>query len=162
MTGVAFKIDFKGLQGALTWLHGMETVGKHELLDTLGQLGVQQTRRRIEEEKTSPDGQAWIPSKDGGSTLFRTGHHLASSIDHAAGAEEVKWGSGWIGARVHQFGATIVPVNAKSLVFNVGGKEVFAKKVVIPARPYLGLSEANAAEMEAVAVRFIGLEGGMQ
>ena len=118
-------------------------------------MGQQQTQRRIEEEKTSPEGAAWPLTSDGRAALFVTGVHLARSIDHAASANEAIWGSGWIGARVHQFGATIKPKSAKALHFMIGDKQVFATKVVIPARPYLGVSAENAADMEAAAAKFM-------
>lgn len=40
-------------------------------------------------------------------------------------------------AAMQEFGGEIVPKNAKRLVFEVDGKKVFAKKVTIPAHPYL-------------------------
>lgn len=40
-------------------------------------------------------------------------------------------------AAMQEFGGTIVPKNAKRLVFEVDGKKVFARKVTIPAHPYL-------------------------
>lgn len=39
--------------------------------------------------------------------------------------------------RTHEFGATIVPKKADALHFEVDGQEVFAKKVVIPKRPFM-------------------------
>jgi len=46
---------------------------------------------------------------------------------------------------VHQFGATIVPKDAKALCFMLGSRVVFAEKVTIPARPYLGFGPADLA-----------------
>lgn len=40
-------------------------------------------------------------------------------------------------AAMQEFGGEIVPKNAKRLVFEVDGKKVFARKVTIPAHPYL-------------------------
>ncbi|HEY8136260.1 MAG TPA: phage virion morphogenesis protein [Methylocystis sp.] len=155
--GVSFKIDVNGLQAAIAKLNG-DALHTYELMEGLGRLGQEQTRKRIESEKTTPAGRAWKPNKEGTSTLFSGGGvHLARSIDYSAGATEARWGSGWIGARVHQFGAVIVPVNAKTLVFTMKGKTVFAKKVTIPARTYVGLSVANEKEMIETAERFIGI-----
>ena len=56
---------------------------------------------------------------------------------------------------MHQFGATITPKTARRLRFELGGKTVFAKKSVIPARPYLGVSAQNAHDLEAAAAKFI-------
>lgn len=157
MEGVSFHIDVQGLQAVLTRLGKASALDKRELMDGLGRLGEEQTRKRIEIEKTSPEGKAWKPTIDGRGALFVTGTHLARSIDYAASENEARWGSGWIGARVHQFGAVITPVNAKALRFDLGGKTVFAKKVTIPARPYVGLSATNAREMEETAARFLDL-----
>jgi HK97 gp10 family phage protein len=40
-------------------------------------------------------------------------------------------------ANIHEFGGVISAKSAKRLAFYTGGKSVFAKSVVIPARPYL-------------------------
>ncbi len=155
MAGLSFKLEVQGLGAVLTQMQSLEHIDKARLLDRLGTLGVSQTQRRLQSEKTSPAGAAWKKTKDGRGALFATGAHLNDTMDHRATAASVEWGTGWIGARVHQYGATIVPVKAKVLAFKVGGKSVFAKKVVIPARPFVGLSAANSVEMEKVALAFI-------
>ena len=49
-----------------------------------------------------------------------------------------EWGSKDVRyALIHELGGKIVPVKAKMLSFEIGGKRVFAKEVNIPARPYL-------------------------
>jgi len=49
---------------------------------------------------------------------------------------------------VHQFGATIEPKTGKRLVFpGPGGKLIFAKKVTIPARPFLPLTKASTVAL---------------
>ncbi len=152
---VSVKIEVVGLQQTLGRLDALGRIEFHELLDGLARMGQQQTQRRIESEKTTPDGAAWPLTSDGRAALFVSGTHLYRSIDHEAGATEARWGSGWIGAKVHQFGAVIVPKDAKALHFTLGGKDVFAKKVAIPARPYLGVSSQNALDLEAAAAKFI-------
>jgi len=154
--GVAFKLEVSGLDAMLSRLGATGRIEFHELLDGLSRQGMEQTRRRIEIEKTAPDGKAWPKTTDGRGALFVTGTHLARSIDHAVVGDSAVWGSGWIGARVHQFGAVIKPVNAKALEFKIGDEKVYRKKATIPARPYLGVSEANARDLERTAIRFIG------
>jgi phage gpG-like protein len=154
--GIAFRLEVSGLDAMLTCLGATGRIEFQELLDGLSRQGMTQTRRRIEIEKTGPDGKAWPKTRDGRGALFVTGTHLARSIDHAVVGDAAVWGSGWIGARVHQFGAVIKPVNGKALKFSIGGQTVFAKKATIPARPYLGVSEANARALEQTAARFIG------
>lgn len=49
-------------------------------------------------------------------------------------------GSLWsdcIYAPTHEYGAIIYPRKKKALSFEVDGKRVFAKKVIVPARPFL-------------------------
>jgi phage gpG-like protein len=158
--GVSFEVKVTGLEGVITRFNAMGALDKHELMDGLGRLGQRQTRRRLEVEKTTPGGAAWKPTRDGRGALFVTGTHLARSIDYQASETEARWGTGVVMARVHQFGATITPKNAKALVFMAGGKKVFTKRVTIPAREYVGLSEANKAQMIRVAERFIGEVAG--
>ncbi len=157
MDGVSFQIETKGLEGALARLNRLGALNKTELMDGLGRLGQEQTRQRIEVEKTSPAGEKWTQTIEGRKALFVTGAHLARSIDYVSTESDARWGSGWIGARVHQYGATIRPKKARALCFMLGGKKVFAQRVTIPARPYVGLSEANRAEMVKTAERFVDL-----
>jgi len=114
---------------------------------------VETTHRRFESGR-DPEGQPWkgwsrsysavtesrslLRGKSGNSGLM-------GSITFAADARSVMVGSNKIYAGVHQFGATIVPKSRKALVFHLGSRVVFAKKVTIPARPYLGFGAADRA-----------------
>jgi len=156
MDGVSISVELRGFEAAELKLQRLEQIVLGaELMDALGRLGQQQTKRRIEVEKTTPDGAAWPRTRDGRGALFVTGAHLDRSIDYEASATEARWGSGFIGARVHQYGAVITPKNAKVLAFVQGGQHFFAKKVTIPSRAYVGMSEANKTEMVDVAARFV-------
>tara|TARA_Y100000034_G_scaffold109644_1_gene141110 strand:+ start:47 stop:502 length:456 start_codon:yes stop_codon:yes gene_type:complete len=63
---------------------------------------------------------------------------LHQSIIVAATGGDVQVGSNLIYSRVHELGAVITPVRAKMLHFVTReGVEIFARRVVIPARPYL-------------------------
>lgn len=155
MAGASITLQVNGLDALLTKLDAFGRIEFHELLDGLARMGQQQTQRRIEVEKTSPEGEAWKKTLDGRAPLFVTGAHLYRSIDHRATSTQAIWGSGWIGARVHQFGAIITPVKASRLAFHLFGRQVFASKSVIPARPYLGVSSENAADLGAAAFKFI-------
>lgn len=161
MDGIGFKLEISGLDAALTRLRGMGGIDFQSLLDALSRMGREQTRHRIEVEKASAEGKAWPKTTDGRSALFVTGHHLWRSIDHAVVGDTAVWGSGWIGARIHQFGGIIKPVNATRLAFSIGAKKVFAKKVTMPARPYLGVSAENARDLEEIATaRLARIVGG--
>ncbi len=156
MASLSIQLEVTGADAAIARLNALGRVAEsQELLDGLGALGVAQTQKRISSEKTTPAGQPWKPSIEGGSILFKTGAHLFDSIQHAVQGHQVAWGSGWVGARIHQFGGVITPVNAKALVFNLGGVKVHAMRVLMPRRTWLGLSAANEHEMKRVAERFL-------
>lgn len=55
-------------------------------------------------------------------------------------------------ALAHEFGVTIYPKKAKVLRFVIDGKEIFAKKVKIPARPYVRPSVNQAKFKAALAI----------
>lgn len=155
MQGVSFQVTTSGMEAAIARLNRLSSLDKHELMDGLGRLGQEQTRHRLEVEKKSPEGDPWKKTVDNRAALFVDGTHLAHSIDYVSGETEARWGSGVVYARIHQLGGVITPVNGNAPVFNLGGKKVLAKKVTIPARPYVGLSEANKTEMVFTAWEFI-------
>lgn len=102
----------------------------------------------------APDGSAWTPSirarTEGGKTLVDTSQ-LRSSITSEADATSVAIGTNKIYAGVHQFGATIRAKSAPFLMFALPGGLGLrrVKEVQIPARPFLGLSAEDEAEILA-------------
>ena len=50
----------------------------------------------------------------------------------------------------------ITPKTAQALAFTIGGKPVRAKSVTIPARPFVGLSEDNRAEIDDLITDHFG------
>ncbi|OCP17438.1 MULTISPECIES: phage virion morphogenesis protein [unclassified Ensifer] len=147
MPGISIQLDAGDLTAGLAKLKPIFDFEPVELMTTLGALGESQTRRRITEEKTAPDGTPWEPNREGKSILLQTGQHLLASVAWTASAEMAEWGASWEHAHVHQDGMTIVPKEAESLVFQLGGKTVFAKSVTVPARPFVGLSDENVREI---------------
>ena len=162
MTGIEISFDSTELQGITRLVDGISNFDRAKLLSMIGALGESQTRRRIEDEKTAPDGSAWPPNAEGTPILHRTGQHLLNSISWIPGDDSVEWGAGWEFAHIHQHGATITPKTAGRLAFSVGGRQVFAKRVRIPARPFLGISADNATEiLELVTDFFSGAFGAV-
>jgi len=98
----------------------------------VGQLVEAQTRRRIQDEKTAPDGTAWEgwsestkDQRQGNHSLLLFEGRLRDSIaGQAVNGNTVVVGASMIYAAVHQYGYG-----------------------PIPARPYLGLSDENADEV---------------
>lgn len=139
-------LDTSDLDAIVKRLRPLTDFQAHDLMTAVAALGDDQTRRRIAEEKTGPDGQAWRPNLAGTPILVETGQHLLSSLAWTASATEAEWGATWKDAHVHQEGATIEAKNASALAFSIGGEAVFAQRVTIPARPFVGLSPANERE----------------
>lgn len=121
-----------------------------------------QTRRRIEEEKTDPQGKAWPKNRAGTSILLRTGRHLRDSIAHRSSGGDAIVEAHWKHAHVHQAGMTIRPKNARRLVFHVGAnaQPIFARQVTIPRRQFIGLSKANEDEIVEELNAMLGELGG--
>lgn len=150
MSGVALEITSTGLDEALLKIDGLADAPRAELMEGIGRLVQEQTRRRIEEEKTAPDGSAWRPNLAGTPLLYASGA-LSRSIDYAASEESVQVGTGLVYARPHQDGAVIEPKNAPALAFRLGNRLIFSKRVRLPARPYVGLSADNQNEIVEAA-----------
>lgn len=116
------------------------------------------TRRRFH-TGASPAGASWKQSlrakqQDGG-TLVDTGR-LRDSITSRAQGREVQVGTNVLYAAIHQFGGVIRPKNKQALHFPLpGGGFFIGKKVTIPARPFLGLSAADARAIERIVARHL-------
>jgi len=139
MTGARFSIEMQGMDKVNAAFKRLANPNLRPLLDALGAEGEAQTRRRITEEKTAPSGTPWAPwspayakTRKGNQSLLQSKNNLLDSITHnVIGNDEVEWGSNVVYAAIHQFGGAGVGKN-------------------IPARPYLGLSSDNQADMDAI------------
>ncbi len=142
---------------------------KPELLDALGAVVESQTRRRIQNEKTAPDGSDWpawnesyAKTRHGNQSLLQGEGDLLDSIQYVVERNQVRIGSPLAYARSHQDGFSgAVQVSAhqrllrqafgKALRFpvyqNVSG---FTRMMNIPQREFLGLSRDNQTEVYAV------------
>jgi len=106
----------------------------------------------------SPEGVPWIPSRrvaeSGGRTLALT-NRLRGSITYRATSENVAIGTNLPYARIHQLGGTIKAKGDGYLRFKIGKNWVQKKSVTIPARPYLGASDADKLELIRVVNEFL-------
>ena len=94
-------------------------------------------------DETDPEGNKWKKGvKNGGQTLTLSGL-LRRSITNTNDDKTAVIGTNRIYAGIHQFGGVITAKKSKYLRFKINGREVFAKSVVIPARPFLGVSETD-------------------
>lgn len=84
-----------------------------------------------------------------GQPLRDTGR-LARSVVAQASATDVVVGTNLIYARVHQFGAVIHPKKGPFLVFGgPTGQLIFARRVTVPARPYMPISAGGTMSLPA-------------
>jgi len=136
----AFTIDTKGMRlPALRQLSiGFEF---DDLLEQIGVIVEGQVRRRIQEDKTSPEGVPWAAwsedyarTRKGSKSLLQDEGGLLDSIQYLVVGNEVEVGSNLVYAATHQFGDD--------------GRG-------IPERPYLGLSPDDEAELDEVLQDFV-------
>jgi phage virion morphogenesis protein len=109
-------------------------------LDEIGSSQVAEVQNRFESGK-GPDGGAWRPlsavtlAKRGGSAkMLRDTGALYDSQVHSVSGTGVKVGTNSAIGGIHQF----------------GGQAGRGRKVTIPARPYLGISDAGRKEILAI------------
>jgi len=112
------------------------------LMDEIGSYLEFSIARRFELER-GPDGIPWPATRRGTSILKGSPPRLASSMTRRAERERVSVGTNVIYARIHQQGGTIKPKRGRFLRFTVGGQTFFVKSVTIPARPFLGIDQAD-------------------
>lgn len=149
MSAFTIKVEDAGVLAALRSLAG-RLADPTPINEEIAALGESSTRLRFR-TATGPDGTPWKPSLratvSGGRTLTRDGH-LSGSISARHGRDFAEWGVNRIYAAIHQFGGTIRPKNGKALRFALaGGGFATVKSVTMPARPFLGLSDDDKADI---------------
>lgn len=158
---LTFSIDVQGAQAALVALDRFAEVDRAALLNGLGGLLESQHRRRIESEHTTPGGAAFTPNQRGTTPLFETGRHLRDAFYYVVADPEVRVSNNFIGAGLLHSGGVVTPKNAKALHFSLGGnREVFAKRVNIPPRPFMGISADNQTEIMKAVEDFLAAGAG--
>ncbi|TQP97128.1 phage morphogenesis protein [Vibrio cholerae] len=139
---------------------------KEELLDSLGAVVESQTRRRIADEKSAPDGTKWdswsngyAKTRNGNQSLLQGDGDLLDSIQYVVEKNQVRVGSPLVYAGVHQDGFSgAVQVDAHTrLITQAFGKALkfpvyqsvsaFTRMMDIPQRQFLGLSRDNQTEV---------------
>lgn len=156
--GTAAQASLRGL------LAGIENPAP--LLERFGEYGLRTTRERFKTQK-APDGTAWEAlqpwyqkekRRNKSRILTLNGYLRGGMRWQLVGSRTVEWGSNLPYAAVHQEGATIEPRTAKVLMF----RGHVAKSVTIPARPYLGLSEADEKELVEITLDWLRTAGGLK
>jgi phage virion morphogenesis protein len=165
MAGIRLRIDDRDLRRLDARAKDIgRLAGTEALMDEIGGALVAWSTRNFELER-APDGTPWKKSRraldEGGQTLTKSGR-LRQSQTHVYGRSFAEAGNNLIYGGVHQLGATIVPRQARALVFQIGGQTVVAQKVTIPARPYMGIGGGDdERELAAIVGDFFdGRVGG--
>lgn len=154
MAGAAFRMELDAGDALAALGQAIARADRaRDVYDAIGLMLLASTDLRFEDEKT-PDGNPWPKSVrallDGGKTLTDSGH-FRSSMTHEASDAGVAVGTNAIQGAIHQFGGVIRVKNAKALAFSVGGEFAMVQSVTMPARPYLGLSDDDEADIVALA-----------
>lgn len=158
MTGVNIEFNIQDALDALITIESNldDTQG---LFNHIGEvlLDIHESRFNAQE---SPDGIPWQSlspwyreskpkQKDKILTLDGT---LRSTLHWKIEGNTLLFGTNLIYGAIHQFGGTIKPVRGNAL--NVGGRPV--KQVVIPARPWLGVSAQDKLLLVDVVREHLG------
>lgn len=140
---VALKADLRALGRIEERIEQIAGVDRRALLDVAGATVESQTRRRIEDDKTGPDGVAWpawseryAQTRHGNQSLLEGEGDLLDSIGYVVdlSGDSVEIGSNLVYAATHQAGD---------------------ERRNIPARPYIGLSSDDESELEQVVDAFV-------
>ncbi|WP_085593506.1 phage virion morphogenesis protein [Thalassospira sp. MCCC 1A01428] len=155
MSGISISVDYRdlGRMGAKV-TNFLATAGDtRPLLEGIGNALLLNIDLRFENSR-GPDGTPWKKTARGGQILVDTAR-LRNSMDMDVSANAVAVGTNVIYASTHQKGATIKPVKARVLAFQINGKPVFAKSVTIPARPFIGIGDDDIKAMRGEVADFI-------
>lgn len=188
MAGVRITIDDEAVNAALSRIEaaGRDT---RPLMEAITGAMLFSVQRRFETE-TDPDGTPWAPLRPrtaarrirgrprGTEHMLRVTNRLYSSITGEATDTQSTVGTNLAYAAAHQAGATIRrPARSATVrLRKVGGRTRFARRshkrardvdvtigahtIVIPARPYLGFSEDDRAEIGAIIEEHFGEAAG--
>jgi phage virion morphogenesis protein len=144
---VSLTTDFSGVRRLQERIGRLSNLQLSELGEQLGSVAESQTRLRISDEQEAPDGTPWTAwtadyagARHGGQSLLQGEGDLLDSITFDVQGDRVEIGSNLVYARIHQEG---------------GVAGMAPGPAAIPARPYLGLSSDNLAELQVVAGRWL-------
>ena len=144
MAGVAITIDSKEIDALNDRIAALANMKISKLLDGIGQEVENQTRNRLSQEKAEPDGTSWAPWSEDYKATRHSGHSLLEdegglidSIAYQVVGDEVEVGSNLIYAAIHQLGGADIDLPQHK------------------ARPYLGISDNNAREIQGIIDDFI-------
>lgn len=166
--GVSLDID---IASAVSGYASMRARARDQrpALRSIARAGVASTRRRFLTGR-GPDGTPWKKGhKTTGQTLILSGLLLRSISDRPPSADAVEWGSNRSYAAIHQagFDGTVGVSQHSRVVRSIFGRPVqpttqhvtaHQRDMQMPARPYLGISDADRRQFLAIYVRHVAGE----
>lgn len=153
MAGVTVRFDAHELAELGRAIRALSKARLGPLMRDIAKVGEDETIARIREGGPAPHGADWParhPAYDNPRPPLNLTGALGDSIESEADDDTVVWGSSLVYARIHQLGGTIVPRASRALFFTLGGSDVIARSVTIPARPYLGYGAPERQSVEDV------------
>lgn len=171
MTEIRITIHNEPVKQALNDLAG-KIKNPSPVMKIIGEYMLRSTEDRFNRQGPAPDGTPWAPLK--ASTLKRKKHskiltesgHLRGSIRYQLqGTNGVAIGTNRVYAAIQQLGgktspSVIVPKTKKALFWPGAAhpvKSVRHPGSVIPARPYLGVSDQDSTEIVGIINRYLSL-----
>lgn len=140
MAKTGASLEWNGLDRTLGRA-ARELANRRAILDAVGETLVSSTIQRFRDGE-GPDGEPWDASlrakEEEGQTLVDTAR-LRNSIGHAVTDDVVLVGTAVEYAAIHQY----------------GGKTGRGHAVTMPARPYLGLSQEDAKEVQSLLAQHL-------
>lgn len=155
MSALTVRLDLSGFGTIEAVLARLNPLQSETLLEALARLIREQTVDRLISGGPAPDGSAWKPNAEWRTPILHRTGALARSIDYAVSGNAAIVGSGLVYAAIHQHGGAIKPRSAGALAFRIGNQFIMTRKVTMPARPYIGLSVEDRAELVAAAVGYL-------
>lgn len=143
MAGVSLQYDLSAVEEINSRIRQLALMDRRGLLDQLGETVVASARLRFR-DGTGPDGEEWPVSgrveREGGQVLVDNAI-LKNSLTYAVALDgsSVEVGTNLVYAAIHQF----------------GGQAGRGRRTTIPARPFLGLSRDDEAELAAVTDEYL-------
>ncbi len=156
---MTISLRYEGAKSLFKTLERIQSPDERKaLLESIGAYGVSTTQQHFLDQETA-EGIKWRPSRraitKGGKTLTKS-TRLVTSFVYQASAALVEWGTNVKYAAIHQWGGEIRPKNSRYLAFmGDNGGMVFAKKVTIPARPFLGISKLEENGINKIAENWL-------
>lgn len=147
---IGINIDLRGLEIANHALDLVESIGNNvDLFELIGSEVESQTRRRIQEEKTGPDGKEWKPW----SKKYAASQH-GNTGTHAPHPDELRRSGGH--SLLQLDGGLLDSIQYQALPGRVlvGSNLVYAGPNQA-SRPFLGVSRENEDEIESLCIEFI-------